>query len=66
MSISRTRRLAVGRLSRTTALASLVVGGIGATTIGAATPAFASSRSSLYVSPAGHAGASDHSCRTAG
>jgi nitrous oxidase accessory protein NosD len=66
MSSTRVRRLAAGRLGRTAALATLVVGGVGATTIGAASPAFASSRSALYVSPSGHTGASDHSCRTAG
>ena len=58
-------RLEAGRLARTTALTTLMVGGLGATAIGTATPAFASSSAPLYVSPSGHAGASDHSCRTA-
>jgi nitrous oxidase accessory protein NosD len=69
MSIIKLRRFGfgrVGRLGRTAALTTLVVGGVGATTIGAAAPAFAASGSSLYVSPTGHNGAGDHSCRTAG
>ncbi len=66
MRILSTRGPATGRLGRLAALTTLVVGGVGATTVATATPAFASSWSSLYVSPSGHASAGDHSCRTAG
>lgn len=64
MRIVRTIRPAVGRLGHLAALTTLVVGG-GAATVATATPAFAASMSSLYVSPSGQTGASDHSCHTA-
>lgn len=65
MKVLRTTRPAAGRFGHLVALTTLVVGGAGATTVATATPAFASSWTSLYVSPSGQAGAGGHSCRTA-
>ena len=64
MKIFSTSRPAAGRLGRLAALTTLLIGA-GVATVATATPALASTWTALYVSPAGHAGASDHSCQTA-
>jgi nitrous oxidase accessory protein NosD len=66
MTFARSRKLAAGRLGHVGAVTGLVLSGVSATTVAVATPAAASSWSTLYVSPTGHSGASDRSCATAG